>query len=87
MSDSQRVMHWRLIIEEFGPNIQHIAGFDNKVADTLSRLPSTPSNKNEPFTRKSQCRVNELFVIDREDNNENCFLIKILIVQIEQQNN
>jgi hypothetical protein len=31
-------MRWRLILEEFGPNIQHIAGIDNVVADMLSRL-------------------------------------------------
>ena len=53
LSGSQRVMRWRLIIEEFGPNIQHIAGVDNIVADMLSRLPSTPSNKYNPCTRKA----------------------------------
>ena len=36
LSESQRVMRWQIILEEFGPNIQHIAGFDNNVADMLS---------------------------------------------------
>ena len=45
LSESQRVMLWILILKEFGPNIQHIAVVDNIVADTLSRLPSTPCNK------------------------------------------
>ena len=45
LSESQRVMRWRIILEEFGPNIQHIAGVDNIVADTLSIFPSTPSDK------------------------------------------
>ena len=45
LSESQRVMRWRLILEEFGTNIQHISGVDNMVADTLSRLPSMPSKK------------------------------------------
>ena len=71
LSESQRVMRWRLILEEFGPNIHNIAGFDNIVADTLSRLPSTPSNKNEPCTRKAQCLANYLFAIFREENNDN----------------
>ena len=35
-SESQRVMRWRLLLEEFGPNIIHIAGVDNTVADTLA---------------------------------------------------
>ena len=34
LSESQQVMIWRLIIEEFGPNIQHTAGFYNIVAYT-----------------------------------------------------
>ena len=45
LSESQRVMHWQLILEYFGPNIQHISGVENKVADTLSRLPYMPSDK------------------------------------------
>ena len=58
LSEYQRVMRWQLIIEEFGPNIQHIAGVDNILADTLSRLPSTPSDKYETCTRKAQCCAN-----------------------------
>ena len=73
-------MRWQLILEDFGPDIQHIAGVDNIVADTLSRLPFMPRNKNEPFTRKAQCRANELFAIDREENNEDCFPLNLLIV-------
>ena len=45
LSESQRVIRWQIILEEFGPNIQHIAGVDNIVADTLSIFPSTPSDK------------------------------------------
>jgi hypothetical protein len=37
LSESQRIMRWRLILEEFGPQeIHHIAGVDNIIADTLS---------------------------------------------------
>ena len=85
LSEYQRVMRWRLILEEFGPTIQHIDGVENIVADTLSRLPSTPSDKCEPCTRNSQCRTNELFTIDRVENNENIFPLNLLIVQREQQ--
>ena len=38
LSESQRVMRWRMILEEFGPTIHHLAGADNVVADALSRL-------------------------------------------------
>ena len=38
LSESQRVMRWRLILKEFGPNIQHISVVDNIVSETLSRF-------------------------------------------------
>ena len=60
LSESQRVMHWRLILKEFGPNIQHIAGVEKiVVADTRSKFPYNSVNKYEPITMKSQCCANE----------------------------
>ena len=48
LSKSQKVMWWRLILEEYGPNIQHIAGVDNVVADALlSRLPSANNDEQD----------------------------------------
>ena len=85
LRESQRVMLWRLILEEFGPIIQNIAGVDKIVAYTLSRLPSMPSNKYENGTWKSQCCVNELFAIVRVENNEDYFPLNILILQREQK--
>ena len=32
-------MRWRLLLEEYGPEIEYIKGPKNVVADTLSRLP------------------------------------------------
>ena len=81
LSENQSAMRWRLIIEEFGPNIQDIAGVDNIVSDTLSRLMSTPSNKYDPYTGKSRCCANESFAISRVENNEDCFPLNILIVK------
>ena len=65
LSESQRVMQWRLIIENSGPNIQHISVVDNIVADTISRLLSTSVDKYDPNTSKSQCCANKLFSIFR----------------------
>ena len=39
LKTSQRVMRWRLLLEEYGPEIEYIKGPKNVVADALSRLP------------------------------------------------
>ena len=80
LSESQRVMRSRLIIEEFGPNMKHIAGVDNIVSETLSRQTSVPINNSKPCTRDSQCRSNELFEIGSEENNVNIFPLNLLIL-------
>ena len=36
--NTERVMRWRLLIEEFGPELRYIKGELNIVADVLSRL-------------------------------------------------
>jgi transposase InsO family protein len=36
---SQRILNWRMIIEEFAPEFHYKPGVDNIVADTLSRYP------------------------------------------------
>ena len=65
LGESQRVMRWQLILKEFGPNIQHIYGVENKVADKLSRLTSTPNEKYYPCKSKHKCHANKLFTIGR----------------------
>ena len=85
LSEYQRVMHWQLILKEFGPNIQHISLVDNIVANMLRIFLSTPSDKYEPCKRKDRCRANKLFALFRIENNEYCVQLNILIVQREQQ--
>jgi hypothetical protein len=36
---SDRVMRWRLLLEEYGPRFVHDAGVKNVLADTISRIP------------------------------------------------
>ena len=39
LHNSSRVMRWRLLIEEYGPELHYLPGKSNIVADWLSRLP------------------------------------------------
>ena len=41
LSEYQKLMLWKIILEEFGPYIKHIYGVDNILSDTLSILTST----------------------------------------------
>jgi hypothetical protein len=41
-STSDRVYRWRLILEEYGPEIVYIKGIHNTVADAISRLDFNP---------------------------------------------
>ena len=41
MFNTERVMRWRLILKEFGPELKYIKGENNVVADVLSRLEMT----------------------------------------------
>lgn len=47
--NTDRVIRWRLIIEEYGPNLRYVQGEKNVVADALSRLDleDTPSFNNK----------------------------------------
>ena len=38
MFNTERVMSWRLILEEFGPELKYIKGENNVVSDALFRL-------------------------------------------------
>ena len=40
---SDRVYRWRLLLEEYGPEIEYIKGTDNTVADAISRLEYDPT--------------------------------------------
>ena len=63
-STSDRVLRWRLLLEEFGPEIEYIKGIDNTVADAISRLEYTPVDDRE---------VNDLLYTKRF-----CYLTKLL---------
>ena len=63
---TDRVYRWRLILEEYGPEIVYINGIDNMVADAISRLQYTPAlnpNREEcqnwmTFTKR-WCHLNQ----------------------------
>jgi hypothetical protein len=79
---SERVLRWRLLMEEYNPDIRYIKGEDNIVADTLSRLPTT-NDPEKPYTMPSRKELAESFAQDIEDNWS--FPISITLIKSFQQ--
>ena len=48
---SDRVYQWRLVLEEYGPEIVCKKGIHNTVTDAISRLDYTPSKHDEIAAR------------------------------------
>jgi RNase H-like domain found in reverse transcriptase/Integrase zinc binding domain len=76
-----RVMRWRLIIEEYGPELKYIKGERNIVADALSRL-DMPSDKSHTA---EETYTAELFVLDSEDIPKDAFLLTNKNIMSEQK--
>ena len=63
--NTDRVMRWRLILEEFGPELRYIKGEHNIVADTLSRLRMLPTE--ESSGQMTPGEIAEAFAADDEE--------------------
>ena len=66
---SNRLIRWRMMLEEFGPKIEHVAGKNNVVADALSRLEITYKDADEVATDKEKPQLT--YMTAREAKSEN----------------
>ena len=86
ISQSQRVMRWRLILEEFGPDVIHIKGENNTVTDAMSRLPTANTDQRESRTKvlglSGEMPVeNKVLVLDKDE----AFPLNLSLVRRTQQ--
>ena len=61
-------MHWRLMLEEFGPELKYIKGENNVVSDALSRLEKSPNQE--------ILNISELYDYDDEDMPNSAYPIR-----------
>ena len=61
-------MRWRLILKEFGPEIKHIKGENNAVADALFRL--------EMSDNQEILNISDLYVYDEADLPDSAYPIR-----------
>ena len=52
------LIRWRMLLEEFRPEVKHVQGVKNVVADALSRLDLEPKRQDEVQDTKTN---NQLF--------------------------
>lgn len=83
--NTERVMRWRLILEEFGPQLNYIQGHKNIVADALSRLDidqgKSNSNQNNTTTDQAEC-----FGLGKDDlPASDIYPVQFKLLQAEQQ--
>jgi hypothetical protein len=72
--NTERVMRWRLIIEEYNPKIRYIKGTKNIVADALSRLDINPDSNNSL----------EYYGLEKDDLPEDAFPLTYYLLNREQ---
>ena len=65
--NTERVMRWRLILEEFGPDLNYIKGEKNIVADALSRLGIEPPVINNDLSLPQQAEIFGQTLMDVSD--------------------
>ena len=77
--NTEHIMRWRLLIEEFGPIIKYIKAPKNVIANALSRLNliSSPSNVQD----KADC-----YGLDKDDLPSEAFPITYQLINHEQNN-
>ena len=70
-------MRWRLILEEYGPELKYIKGEHNVVADALSRLQLLPlKSESKPLY------MAEHFGLEEDDLPEDVFLLSYKTLMI-----
>ena len=73
-------MRWRLILEEYGPELRYIKGENNVVADALSRL----EIMDQPISKDSASMA-EHYGLEEDDLPKDAFPLRYKTLMIHQQ--
>ena len=61
---TQRVIRWCLLLEEFGPSFYHKSGETNVLADALSRVPTSRTDRSSALTDSTPSATDSIFCMD-----------------------
>ena len=79
--NTERVIRWRLVLEEYGPELKYIKGEHNVVADALSRLDMIKEEDQEPKQPVTQSYLAEHFGLDSSDLPEDAYPLRYRIIE------
>ena len=89
---SDRVYRWRLILEEYGPEIVYIKGIHNTVADAISRLeyvspdtPSTDATMHQNWMTFSKCWCKYKLTHNNSTNKHNYSMNSVFANRSEEE--
>ena len=80
--NTERVMRWQLVLEEYGPQLHYIKGENNIIADALSRLDIQKDQK--PQVENMEY-LSELYGMKSKELPKNAFPINLKLIQEFQQ--
>ena len=78
---TERVLRWRLLIEEFQPEIKYLKGKDNQIADALSRM----NISYNPYAEDDTFNSYEMAEAFSEDISGDVFPLKYALIDKYQQ--
>jgi hypothetical protein len=84
---NDRIVQWRLLLEEFGPEYHHIAGKDNVVANALSRLDlSSEDHKGKHAAECMTMLIRDEGYVDMPDPSDRAAMAEFFALDEEQKN-
>ena len=82
--NTERVLRWRMVLEEYGPELIYIKGQDNVVADALSRLDLIPDDESSS-KEHDDVTINDYMNIHRDELPEDVYPLRMSLISAEQR--
>ena len=79
--NTERVMRWRMVLEEYGPELVYIKGHDNVVADALSRLDLL--TEPDPI-ENTDVKLHDFTNIYRDELPDDAYPLRMSLISAEQ---
>ena len=84
--NTERILQWRMVLKEYGPELIYIKGHDNVVADALSRLELLPGVDHD-ITPIADVMLHDFTYLYRDELPTDSYPLRMALIHQEQSNN